>query len=167
MHDCGSSSVNNISLIVALTKKGIIGKNTSLPWHIPQDLANFKQLTQGNIVVMGRKTFESIGKPLPNRINIVVSKTLSQQQIPGMIILRTFDLALLEAQKSNKEIFIIGGNSIFSEGLKVADTLHVSWIKKEYVGNVYFPTIDWTNWQETARTQYETFDYCVYKRKKI
>ena len=144
MPNCVGRSENNISLIVALTKSRVIGKNTSLPWHIPEDLANFKQLTKGNIVIMGRKTFESIGKPLPNRINIVVSKTLPSQQIPGVIILRTFDLALSEAQKSNKQIFIIGGNSIFSEGLKVADTLHVSWIKKEYAGDVYFPTIDWT-----------------------
>ncbi len=154
-----------ISMIVGMTRAGVIGNNNSLPWHIPEDLANFKQLTKGNIVIMGRKTFESIGKPLPNRINMVVSKTLPSQQIPGVIILRTFDLALVEAQKSNKQIFIIGGNSIFSEGLKVAETLHVSWIKKEYAGNVYFPTIDWTEWQEVTNIPHETFDYCVYKRK--
>ena len=159
--------MTNICIIAGLTKKRVIGKEGKLPWHIPEDLKNFKKLTSGQVVVMGRKTFESIlsflGKPLPNRVNIVVSRTMEGKK--GIGICRSFEEAMEQAKLFGKDIFIIGGTSMFAEGLKVADKLFLSWVKKAYEGDVYFPEFDMNDWEVIEEKDFGEFVLKVYSRK--
>lgn len=129
-----------IRLIAAKTKSGVIGNGDSLPWKEPDEMKFFKTLTTNNIVVMGRKTFESIGKELPNRENYIISKTLSGPNVFDDLI---SCLGYLIATKTNKIIYIIGGASIYKECLenKIVSELIISELKEEYPGDVYFPDI--------------------------
>jgi len=152
-----------IALIAGLTKNRIIGKDGSLPWHIPEDLRNFKQLTSGHTIIMGRKTYESIGRPLPNRNNIVVSRTM--EAADGIEVCSSFEEAMGKARQKEGDTFIIGGTSMFAEGLAVADTLYLSWIKKDYEGNIYFPAFDVNDWKMTEEKDFDDFVFTAYKRK--
>jgi dihydrofolate reductase len=124
-------------IIVAMTKDRVIGKDGTLPWHIPDDLKLFRKLTTGNTVVMGRTTYDSIGKPLRDRNNIVVTRSV--RAIPGAVVCATFEDAVTEAEGLEKDIFFIGGASIYRQALPVANAMHVSWVKKEYAGDIRFP----------------------------
>jgi dihydrofolate reductase len=150
-----------ISIIAAIGKKRELGKNNKLLWRIPEDMKRFKDLTLGQVVIMGRKTYESLPKkfrPLPNRINIVISRhpelvSGSQQDVEtclpsgrqfrhniNTIICFSIEQAIDKAKKFNKEIFIIGGASIYSQGLKYADKLYLTLVDKEYPdADVFFP----------------------------
>ncbi len=135
-----------ISLIVAMTKSRVIGCDNQLPWHIPEDLKRFKKLTMGNPIVMGRKTYDSIGRPLPGRLNIVITRN-TELKIPGVSVVSSFNEAIVLAKKeigneSQKEIFILGGGQIFQEALPVADKLYVTWVHKDVPGDVLFPKFD-------------------------
>ena len=121
-----------ISIIVGMTKTGVIGKDNKLPWHIPDDLQNFKLLTEGKVVIMGRKTFESLPKkfrPLPNRHNLIISR--SQDQIEGAEVCTSIEQALEKGKSFQKDIFVIGGAAIFTQALPFVDTMFISYIKKE------------------------------------
>ena len=129
-----------VSLIVAMTKDRVIGVNNTLPWQIPEDLKRFKKLTLGHSIVMGRKTFESIGRPLPGRQNIVITRN-QDYLMPGVEVAHSLDEALNLADKA-KEIFVIGGGEIFSQALPQANKLYVTWIHKDIKGDAYFPNFD-------------------------
>jgi len=129
-----------LSVIVAVAENGVIGKDNKLPWHIPEDLRFFKQTTMGRPVIMGRKTFESIGRPLPGRKNLVVSRS-------GPI--SSLDAALAEA--GDGESFVIGGASLFAEALLRADRLYLTEVHRAYDGDVFFPDWDREQWRETSR----------------
>lgn len=152
-----------IALIAGLTKNRIIGKGGSLPWHIPEDLKNFKRLTSGHTIIMGRKTYESIGRPLPNRNNIVVSRTMEPKE--GIEVCSSFEEAMDKAGQKEGDTFIIGGTSMFAEGLAVADTLYLSWVKKDYEGDTYFPAFDANDWEMTEEKDFDDFVFTAYKRK--
>jgi dihydrofolate reductase len=157
-----------LSLIVAMTREGVIGINNQLPWHLPKDLKYFKEVTLGSPVVMGRKTFDSIGRPLPGRKNLVISREPQKITSPaeGFASLET---ALIRAASlSPKEIFIIGGGSIFQESLPLADRLYITWIERPYPGDVYFPPINFKGFQEFSRfsrSSPEAHHYSVYQRQ--
>ena len=153
-----------ISIIAALAPNGAIGKDNKLIWNIPEDLQNFKKLTSGNVIVMGRKTYESIGKPLPNRVNIVVSGSMAA--VPGLIVCKDVDEAIVEAKKHNKEIFIIGGANVFAQSINVADKMYLSYVKKEYEGDVFFPKIDINDWKVVEQNDFSDFKFMVYERKR-
>jgi dihydrofolate reductase len=131
-----------ISIIAAIGKNRELGKDNKLLWRIPEDMKRFKDLTSGQVVIMGRKTYESLPKkfrPLPDRINIVVTKN-QNWKMPGCLISNSLDEAILKAKEFNKEIFIIGGASIYSQGLKYADKLYLTLVDKEYPdADVFFP----------------------------
>jgi len=131
-----------ISIIAAIGKNRELGKDNKLLWRIPEDMKRFKDLTSGQVVIMGRKTYESLPKkfrPLPNRINIVVTKN-QNWKMPGCLISNSLDEAILKAKEFNKEIFIIGGASIYNQGLKYADKLYLTLVDKEYPdADVFFP----------------------------
>ncbi len=136
-----------LSLIVALSRQGVIGKNNQLPWHLPADLAHFKAKTLGQTVVMGRKTLEAIAKPLPQRDNWVLSRQLpsaeKQAAFPGVTWL-TDPKLLLEIKKP---LWIIGGAEIFAWALPYASALEVTWVEAAISGDVFFPAVDWSLWQ--------------------
>ncbi|POY43962.1 type 3 dihydrofolate reductase [Avibacterium gallinarum] len=133
-----------LSLIVAMTKNNVIGKDNQMPWHLPADLAWFRQNTQGKPVIMGRKTFESIGRPLPKRTNIVLSRSPFQHE--GVIWKSDFASAV-DFVKDFPEIMLIGGGELFKQYLPIADKLYLTEIQAEIDGDTFFPQIDWTEWQ--------------------
>lgn len=143
--------MKNTNLIVAMTGDGVIGLDNKLPWHIPEDMKNFKELTTGNVVVMGRKTYESIPekfRPLPNRDNIVVSTQMSNNSsnYNGIIVVPSLEEALNKSKEFNKEIFIIGGAQLYEAALPFVEKMYISFVKGSYHGNVFFPEIDMTEW---------------------
>ena len=137
-----------ITIIVAKSNNGIIGKDGDLPWRLPEDLKRFKRLTTGNIVVMGRKTYDSIGRPLPNRKNIVISRNMSLK-IEGVDV----EHDLVDVLKRNQEenVYVIGGGQIYVDALPFSEKLEVTEVDVELVGDTSFPEIDSSQWKEIFR----------------
>lgn len=128
-----------VSLIAAMAKNRVIGSKNQLPWHLPEDLKRFKALTLGHPILMGRKTFESIGKPLPGRENVVLSRQ-KDLQIEGVLVLGSLPQALDYFRKENrKEIFIIGGAEIYRQALPLADRIYLTEIDQSFEGDAFFP----------------------------
>ncbi len=139
----------SISLVVAASANNAIGKDGQLLWHLPNDLKFFKNITWGMPVIMGRKTFESVNKPLPGRINIVIT---SQQgwQAENVQTAKSLDHALQLATATNcKEIFIIGGGEIYKQSMNIADKIYLTRVHATLEGDAFFPELDKTKWQMT------------------
>ena len=138
-----------ISLVVAVAKNGVIGRDNTLPWRIPEDLKRFRALTMGKPVIMGRKTWESLPrKPLPGRTNIVVSRN-PEFRAGGAIVAHGFSEAVEKAAGAN-EIAVIGGEAIFAEALPIADIIHMTQVALSPDGDAFMPLIDRARWRETA-----------------
>jgi len=144
-----------ISLLVAMDKDNVIGKNNDLPWYLPKDLRFFKELTTDKNVIMGRKTFDSIGKPLPNRRNIVI--TSKDMDFPEGV--ETVDSLQgvydLDARHPDKEWFVIGGGEIFKQILPKADRMYITRIEESFDGDTFFPTFDEDEWTLTSKVEGE------------
>jgi dihydrofolate reductase len=138
-----------LSLIVAVAANGTIGKDNHLPWHIPADLKHFKELTLGKPVVMGRKTFESIGKPLPGRRNLAISRNPAWRAA-GVEVFPSLDDALAHAADA-AEVMVIGGSALFAAALPVAQRLYLTEIHRAFDGDVVFPPLDRAQWRELSR----------------
>ena len=134
-----------ITAVVAIGLSNEMGKDNQLIWHLPKDLKHFKEITMGKPVVMGRKTYESIGKPLPNRTNIVVTRKKDWFQ-EGILIVGSIKEALKFAKKINEDICIIGGEDIFKQTLGVTDRLEVTVVKANFEADTFFPEIDEKVW---------------------
>jgi len=145
--------VSVISLIAALAENRVIGAHNTLPWRLPNDLKHFRRLTTGHAVVMGRKNHESIGKPLPERTNIVVTRN-RDYRAAGCLIAHSVDEALRLA-KNDPEIFVIGGADIFRETLARAGRLYLTEVHATVPGDVYFPAFDRSAWREIQRERHE------------
>ncbi len=143
-----------ISIIVAVAKNNAIGYKNKLPWHIPEDLKRFKEVTQGHHILMGRKTFESIGKPLPNRTNLVISRN-KKLKIEGANIFDSIEKAINFAKKNNEsELFIIGGEKIFSSLIEKTDTIYLTKVLKNYKGDAFFPKLSFSHWKVLSREKH-------------
>jgi dihydrofolate reductase len=134
------------SLVVAVARNGVIGRDNALPWRLPADLAHFKKVTMGRPVVMGRRTYESIGKPLPGRQNIVVTHNRAYSA-PGCTVVGSLDEAW-RAAGSADEVCIIGGTTLFEETLPIADVIHFTQVEADVEGDTFFPRFDHSEWQE-------------------
>jgi len=160
-----------ISLIVAVGKNNEIGKNNELLWHLPNDLKYFKQITLGLPIVMGRKTFESIGRPLPGRVNVIVTRN-SNFKPEGCIVVDSIQNAM-KATMSAQNVMIIGGADIYSQTLPIADRIYLTEVDAELEADKFFPSIDQNLWEEISRkhnpkdekNEYN-YDFVVLKRKK-
>ena len=143
-----------LSLIVAVSKNGFIGKNGSLPWQISEDLKRFKKITSNSVVIMGKNTFLSIGKALPNRANVVVSTTLNSAD--GCEIIRSLEEAINSSKEKfpDKDIFLIGGYAIYKNGEIFADTLYLTKVDVKVEGDVSLPDFDWESWKEIEREDF-------------
>jgi dihydrofolate reductase len=140
-----------ISLIVAMARNRVIGRGGTMPWHLPADLQRFKQLTMDKPIIMGRKTFEALGRILPGRRHIVISRR-QDYQAPGAEVVKDFDAALAVAQKATSgEVFVIGGSEIFREALPRTDRLYMTLIDADIEGDTWFPTLKASDWQEVER----------------
>ncbi len=137
-----------IKLICAVSQNNVIGFKNRLPWSIAEDLKRFKEMTSGNIIVMGRKTYESIGRPLPNRRNIVLSKN-KDLKINNVEIFNSPDevIDIYSNDQEKKDLFIIGGNYIYELFIHYCEFLCITYIDKKYDGDAFFPEIDWKKWQ--------------------
>jgi len=140
---------HRVALIAAVASNSVIGSRNRLPWHLPEDLKRFRALTSGHSVVMGRKTWESIGKPLPDRQNIVVSRQAGLSLV-GASVAATFEEALALVVRPDP-VFVIGGEALFRFALPLAAELHLTEIERDFDGDVRFPAFDRTAWRETAR----------------
>lgn len=157
-----------LSLIAAMAKNNCIGKNNKLPWHIPEDLKHFQQITKGKTVLMGRKTFESIisylKKPLPNRTNIVITRNASFQVPSGVEIYDDIQKAL--NKHKNEEVIVIGGADIYAQTINLADKLYITLVDQEAEGDAFFPEINPTTWQEIKREDHNNFSFITYKKNR-
>lgn len=155
-----------ISLIAAVAQNNCIGKDGTLPWHLPEDLKHFKKVTEGQIVLMGRKTWESLPekfRPLPKRTNIVISRQENYEVPEDVEIYNSIENAL-DAHK-DENIMIIGGGGIYNQTIEQADTLYITHVHKEVDGDAFFPEIENEKWEETEREDHEGFSFVTYKRK--
>ena len=141
-----------ISLIAAMGRNRVIGINNTLPWRLPADLKHFKQITMGKPVLMGRKTYESIGKPLPGRTNIIVSGD-RDYQVPGCIVVHSINAALTAAA-GHEEIMVIGGASFYQQLLPRADRLYLTLIDENFTGDAWFPEYTPAKWREVERQDF-------------
>ena len=159
-----------ISLIWAMDQNRLIGKENNLPWRLPADLANFKRITSGHPVIMGRKTFESIGKPLPGRKNIIISRN-KDLKIEGCDVAHSIEDVRSYSEKD--EVFIIGGAEIYNTFLPIADKLYITEIEESFEGDAYFPEFDLLQWRLVSKVQgvsdeKNPYGYCfeIYERKR-
>ncbi|WP_338447932.1 dihydrofolate reductase [Niallia oryzisoli] len=160
-----------ISFIVAMDKNRVIGKDNKLPWHLPADLKFFKKVTMGHPIIMGRNTFESIGKPLPGRENIIVTRNKEYKQEGCTIIHSVKELLDLSSRK-DEEVFVIGGSELFQATFSVADRLYITKIEEEFAGDTYFPEFNESNWvlvsqEKGEKDEKNPYDYffTIYERK--
>ena len=161
-----------LKILVAFDENRVIGKNNTLIWHLPADLKRFKALTTGHVIIMGRKTFESIGKPLPNRTTIVISRQ-ADLQIEGAIITHSVEEAILKAKSLTREdIFIVGGAEIYALSLPLADQILVTQLHDIFEGDAFFPEIPLDTWEVSERERGVTdeknayqYSYITYSRK--
>jgi dihydrofolate reductase len=143
----------SLTLIVAVADNGVIGRDNALPWHLPEDLKHFKRLTMGKPMIMGRKTFESIGKPLPGRLNIVVTRDANYHR-DGVVVAQDLDAALRAAGDA-PEVMVIGGAELFRLCLPRATRLHLTRVHAEIPGDVHWPEIDARAWRLAAREPHD------------
>jgi len=158
-----------ISLIVAMASNRAIGLNNQMPWHLSADLKRFKKITLGSPILMGRKTYESIGRPLPGRANIIISRNPSYSQ-PGCLVFNDIEKAL-ESCGDSEEVFVIGGSDFYKSMLPVADTLYLTQIHQDFPGDTFFPEIDSEQWIEVEREDIQddpdvAFSYSFLKLEK-
>ncbi len=159
--------MSQLSIIVAVATNNVIGLNNTLPWHLPEDLKRFKALTMGHHIIMGRKTYESLGRLLPGRTTVIVTRN-PHYAVEGAIVVNSLEEAL-EASKPDDEVFLIGGAELYTLGLAYAHRLYMTEVHAVYAGDAYFPTIDYANWQESSREQHVSinnlqYSYVVYER---
>ena len=163
-----------ISCLLAMDRNQGIGYNNDLPWHLPEDLKYFRRVTMGHTIVMGRKTFDSIGKALPGRRNIIMTRDANFDHPEGTEVIHSVDaLLLLNKQSPNEEFFVIGGADIFRQVLPVTDRLYITFIDAQYKADTFFPEINWDEWnlissksgeqQQEAGVEYQ---FRVFEKKK-
>jgi dihydrofolate reductase len=139
-----------ISLIVAMASNRVIGLNNKMPWHLSADLKRFKKITMGSPILMGRKTFESIGRPLPGRTNIILTRNPAYTQ-EGCVVVNDLETAIWTGCRNSGEIFVIGGSDLYAALLPRAETIYLTEIRKEFPGDTFFPALDMNNWSEVER----------------
>lgn len=163
-----------IAAIVAVARNGAIGKDGGLPWHIPEDLRYFKKMTLGKPMIMGRKCFQSFGKPLPGRLNIVVTRDPSQfAPAAGLVIVGDLDAAFAAAHADCRgtgaaEIMVIGGAQIYAETLPLTQRIYLTRIERDYAGDIFLPPYDAEVWQTVSEERHEgdpSYNFTILERR--
>jgi dihydrofolate reductase len=159
-----------VSIIAAMDRNRLIGSNNQLPWHLPADLAHFKRVTMGKPVIMGRKTYESIGRPLPGRTNIVLTRS-GDFQPEGVVVVPDLEQAL-DYVAGAEEVMIIGGSSLYELALSMVDRLYLTFIENTYRGDAWFPDFDPAEWEVIASEEHHAdmknssdYRFVTYQRK--
>jgi len=150
-----NSQPTSISAIVAMSENRVIGNGNHLPWHLPADLKHFKTLTTGHPILMGRKTYESIGRPLPNRTNIIMTRN-TLFQAPGCMVVTSIDEALIHANDvGSNEIFVIGGAEIYKQLLSKITRIYMTVVHAKLDGDAFFPELNFSEWNEVEKLKHE------------
>lgn len=162
--------MSRLTIIAAVARNGVIGKNNTLPWHLPADMAFFKKTTTSHTIVMGRKNYQDIGRPLPNRRNIVLSRD-PDFHAPGCEVVNSFD-EMIGKTSNDQEVFIIGGAGLYKTALEISQKMLLTKITADIEGDVFFPDINWQDWREISNEHQEAdeknkyaFDIVGYERK--
>lgn len=153
-----------LSLIAGISQNNCIGQNGQLPWHIPEDLKHFREVTAGKTVLMGRKTWESLPekfRPLPNRTNIIITRQTDYSVPTGVEVYATIDEAIA---KHPEEIVVIGGAEIYKQTIDQADRLYITHINQTVNGDAFFPEIDLNIWHEVERADHEGYSFVTYQK---
>lgn len=161
-----------IKLIVAKASNNVIGDKNNLIWHLPNDLKHFKNLTTGHPIIMGRKTYESLGRPLPNRTNIIITR--DQNFIDDQIIItHSLEQAFAKANEIQEDVFVIGGGEIYKQAMEYVDVIYLTEVHHEFNGDTYFPEIDEESFEEVERVHHMkdekhpySYSFITYKRIK-
>lgn len=166
----------HIALVWAMARNGVIGRDNKLPWYLPGDLKYFKRVTTGKPAIMGRKTYDSIGRPLPNRTNIIVTRS-SGFSADGVRVVgsldEAYDIAKADAEINGvDEIIVMGGAEIYRQALPHADRLYVTQVHADVEGDTYFPEVDWSQYREIGREDYQAegsnpYDYSFLVYEKV
>ncbi|MEX2168893.1 MAG: dihydrofolate reductase [Pirellulales bacterium] len=153
-----------LSILVAISENGVIGRDGGLPWRLSGDLKRFKQLTMGHTIIMGRRTWESIGRPLPGRRTVVVSRQVDYLTgVDGVPVAHSLDEAIRMAEQlGDVEAFVVGGAELYREALGRADRVYLTRVLAEIAGDTSFPTVDWNGWQQLESTAQPADDKNVY-----
>lgn len=144
-----------ISIVVAISENRAIGKDNKLLWYLPNDLKHFKAITSGHTVIMGRKTYESVGKPLPNRRNIIITR--QDIKIEGCEVVNSIKAAL-ELCRTEREVFIVGGAEIYKQSLHLTDRIYLTVVHQQFEGDSFFPEIKKTDWLQASREDHQPDD---------
>lgn len=160
--------MTQLSIIVAVAHDGVIGVNNTLPWHLPEDLKRFRALTMGHHIIMGRKTYDSLGRLLPGRTTVIVTRN-ENYKVEGALVAHSLEAAIALCE-DDEEVFLIGGAELYQAGLKLAHKLYITEIELDVVGDSFFPKLVSTEWQETEREAHTSekglkFSYVTYLRK--
>jgi dihydrofolate reductase len=156
----------NIAVVVAISEDGTIGDQGKIPWHIREDLQRFKRLTMGHPIVMGRRTHETIGKPLLGRTNIVLTRKENFTALPGVLTFASLDAALDHCRRQKEQsVFIIGGRKVYEAALPLADKLFVTEVHRRITGDTRFPDYDRGEWREVAREDGPECSFVEYARR--
>jgi len=164
----------SVAMMLAMDKNKLIGKENGMPWHIPGEQAYFKEVTMGKPIIMGRKTYESIGRPLPGRANIVVTRNATWTA-DGVVVVgslsEAIDLGVQLAGDAVDEVVIIGGANLCSEAMPITERLYLTYIDHAYEGDTYFDSFNWSDWQELSRQENQhdelAYSYLVLERDGV
>ena len=155
----------SVTLLAAVGANRVIGRDNDLPWRLPEDLAHFKAVTMGHTLVMGRRTFDSIGRPLPGRRTVVVTRQPDWAH-EGVMVAHSLPEALrLSVADGDTEVFVVGGGQVYAEALPVATRLLLTEVDQAPEGDVFFPEVDPADWAETARDRRDGFAFVAYQRR--
>ena len=155
----------SVTIVVAVARNGVIGADGGLPWHLPDELRLFKETTLGHVLVMGRRTYESIGGPLPGRTTVVVTRDRDWSPGAGEVIVAYgIEEALERAAAIDEEVFVVGGGELYAAAVPRADRLLLTLIDQEPAGDTTFPDVDWGAWRETARVAGAGWERVTYER---
>jgi len=163
MTDTSGTTAKRVVMVAAVAENGVIGLGGDIPWSIPADLKHFRETTKGNTVVMGRKTFESIGHPLPYRSNIVVTRQVGWTA-DGVFVAGSLEDAIAQAQEFDGDIMIIGGAQIYAAAMDHADVQILTEVHQTPEGDTHYPDFEREKWRETGREPHDGFDFVWWER---
>ena len=154
-----------VTIVAAIARNGVIGAGGGLPWHLPDELQRFKRLTLGHVLVMGRKTYESVGRPLPERTTVVVTRNRAWDPgAEGVVVAHDLSDALAKGAAVDDELFVVGGAAAYAAALPLADRLELTFVDAEPEGDTLFPDVDWSQWREIAREPGDGWTAVTYER---
>ncbi|AKQ44898.1 hypothetical protein TH63_03505 [Rufibacter radiotolerans] len=143
-----------IGIVVAISENRVIGKDNQLIWHLPEDLKHFKKLTMGHPMIMGRKTFEAIGKPLPGRTTVIVTRQPEYQAPEGGLVATSLEEALQQSLALDEQVLVIGGGEIYQQALPLAEVVYLTLVHESFDGDVFFPELDTEVWEVTDQEEH-------------